>query len=256
MRLTAGSVTPRATRYPRQVLTLVLTRHGPTTRSSPEQHLGQRIDVPLSEAGREDARRLGARLFGIEFERAIASPLERALETARIAVPGVDVETDARLLEMDYGAWEGKTYAEIEANDGLYRARWEADPGGLACPDGESGDDVARRIRAFLDDLIAWSRHPADTFDPFDPTDQTAGPSPGDGAPDRRAIGVSHSTLIRALLCVALGVPVRDFRRRFRQEPANLTVLRFPGRLGSGALALLVDDVAHLRGVSGPTWDA
>ena len=237
------------------MLTIVLTRHGPTTRSSPEQHLGQHIDAPLSAAGRADARKLGSRLFGVSFERVLASPLDRAMETARIAQPSASVESDPRLLEMDYGHWEGQTYAQIEADDGLYRARWEADPGSLSCPGGESGDDVARRVRAFLDDLIAWSRDPDDAFDPFDPTDQTAAPKAGAGPPDHRVLVVAHSTLNRVLLCVAVGVPVRDFRRRFQQEPANLTVLRFPGRLGAGALVLLENDVAHLRGVNGATWD-
>lgn len=237
------------------MLTIILSRHGPTTRSHPEQHLGQHIDAPLSEAGREAARKLGARLFGIDFDRVIASPLSRAQETARICSPGCTVESEPRLLEMDYGAWEGKTYEEIEAGDGLYRARWEADPASLPCPEGESGDDVARRVRTFLDDLIAWSRDPADTFDPFDPSDQTASQRMTAGPPDHRVLVIAHSTLDRIFLCVSLGVPVHDFRRRFRQEPASLTVLRFPGRLGSGALALLVNDVAHLRGVSGATWD-
>lgn len=238
------------------MLTIVLSRHGPTTRSDPEQHLGQRLDPPLSEAGREDARRLGARLFGIDFDRVIASPLSRAQETARIAAPTCMVEAEPRLLEMDYGAWEGRTYDQIEAADGLYRARWEADPGSLPCPNGESGDDVARRVRGFLDDLIAWSRDPADTFDPFDSSDPTARPRADAEPPDHRVLVIAHSTLDRIFLCVALGVPVHDFRRRFRQEPASLTVLRFPGRLGAGALALLVNDVSHLRGVSGVTWDS
>lgn len=238
------------------MLTLVLTRHGPTTRSQPEQHLGQRLDVPLSEAGRAAARDLEARLTGVAFDRVISSPLVRARETADIALRGGPVEQDPRLAEMDYGTWEGMTYQQIEASDGDYRTRWEADPGRLPCPDGESGDDVARRLRAFLDDLIDWSHHPADPFDPYDPTDETAVLEAAADVPDRRVLAVGHSSTNRILLCVALGVPIRDFRRRFRQEPANLTVLRFPGRTGAGALALLVNDVAHLRGVNGTTWDA
>ena len=91
------------------MLTLVLTRHGLTPRSSPEQHLGQRIDIELSAPGRDQAAALAVRLGPIAFERVIASPLVRAQETARIVAAGlrmpVPVETDARLAEMDYGAW-------------------------------------------------------------------------------------------------------------------------------------------------------
>jgi len=107
------------------VLTLVLTRHGLTTRSKPEQHLGQTIDVPLSDAGREQAERLAERLRMVAFERIFSSPLRRAQETADVVAAGRPVELDRRLLEMDYGEWEGLTYAEIDARDGKLRARPE-----------------------------------------------------------------------------------------------------------------------------------
>jgi len=131
------------------VLTLVLTRHGATDRSNPEQHLGQRIDIPLSDAGRSAAQALGRRLEGIRFDRIVASPLRRAQETAALAVPGARIETDARLSEMDYGEWEGLTYEQIEERDDARRRTWEEDPETLACPGGESGADVARRVRSF-----------------------------------------------------------------------------------------------------------
>ncbi len=63
------------------MLTLVLTRHGLTTRSHPEQHLGQTIDVPLSDEGRTQAIALAERLGPIAFERIVSSPLLRARET-------------------------------------------------------------------------------------------------------------------------------------------------------------------------------
>lgn len=219
------------------MLTLVLTRHGPTARSEPEQHLGQRIDIPLSDEGRRAAAALGARLAEVRFARVIASPLARSQETARIAVPAATVETEPRLLEMDYGDWEGLTYDELEERYGAERRRWEEDPATLACPGGESGEDVARRVGSFLEELAAWSA--------------------GDGGEreDRRVLAVAHSTTNRVLLCVALGVPLRDYRRRFRQDPANVTVLRFGGRFGPGAQLLLANDMSHVRGVRGPTWD-
>jgi broad specificity phosphatase PhoE len=208
------------------VLTLILTRHGATDRSNPEQHLGQRIDIPLSEAGRAAAQALGRRLEGVRFDRIIASPLRRAQETARLALPGADVETDARLAEMDYGEWEGLTYEAIAERDGERRRAWEEDPEASACPGGESGADVARRVRAFL----------------------------ADAAQAGQVLAVAHSTTNRILLAVALHVPVREYRRRFQQEPANLTVLRFPGSADEGALLLLGDDMSHVRGTRGATW--
>lgn len=225
--------------YAPDVLTVVLTRHGGTTRSNPEQHLGQHLDVPLSDEGRAQAVALGRRLAGVQFERVVASPLRRAVETARLVVPGREPETEPRLLEMDYGAWEGLTYEQVEARDGAARLLWEADPASLACPGGESGNEVAARVRSFLHSAI-------------DAAEPATGPVP---VSDRRILVVSHSTTDRILLCVALGVPIRDFRRRFVQEPANLTVLRFGGPGAAGAQALLVNDVGHLRGLTGATWD-
>jgi broad specificity phosphatase PhoE len=211
------------------MLTLVLSRHGATDRSNPEQHLGQRIDIPLSAAGRSAAQALGRRLEGVRFDRIVASPLRRAQETARLALPAADVETDARLAEMDYGEWEGLTYEEIAERDDERRRAWEEDPEASACPGGESGADVARRVRAFL----------ADTA----------------GADQVQVLAVAHSTTNRILLAVALHVPVREYRLRFQQEPANLTVLRFPGSADEGALLLLGDDMSHVRGTRGATWE-
>ena len=192
------------------MLTLVLTRHGLTARSLPEQHLGQRIDEALSTEGRAQAARLGDRLAGVVFERIIASPLIRARETAAIVraegTAQPEVELDPRLAEMDYGAWEGLTYPEINRRDAAERERWEADPATFACPGGESGDDVAARARAFLVDLIAWhdARHGAGSAD------------------ERPVLAVGHSSLNRVLVCVATGIEIREFRRRFSQDQARI----------------------------------
>jgi len=226
------------------MLTLVLTRHGLTPRSSPEQHLGQRIDIALSEEGREQARALGARLADVEFGRIVASPLVRAHQTARIVAAAARsapaVETDVRLAEMDYGEWEGLTYAEIDERDRERRLAWEADPAAVRCPGGESGDDVAARGRAFLVDLLA-----AD--DPDKPTD------PPDADPP--VLVVAHSSFNRILVCVALGLPIREFRLRLDQGQVNLTVLRFEHGNGPAAARLiLLNDLAHVRPAGATPW--
>ena len=252
-------------RYSAVMLTLVLTRHGSTPRSDPEQHLGQRLDLPLSGAGRAAARALGERLAGVHFDRVVSSPLARGRETAALVVPGVDFEIDSRLAEMDYGRWEGLTYAQIDALDAAARRRWEEDPAGLACPGGESGDQIAARVRSLLVDLLDW----ADGSGGGGTSASGDGslPAPGDGEMPAsggpaspvgvgpRVLLVAHSTTNRVLLAVALGVPVRDYRRHFVQAPANLTVLRFPGSLDEGARLLVGNDVSHIRGSRGDTWE-
>jgi broad specificity phosphatase PhoE len=218
------------------MLSILLTRHGHTDRSDPEQYLGQTIDVPLSEKGRGAALELGTRLEGISLARVVSSPLKRAVETASLVRPNDPIELDDRLKEADYGAWEGHTIEEIEARWGRAREMWEADPAGFAIPGGESGGDVARRVRSFIEGLVEWEK---------------GLPS---GEEDHRVLVVAHSTLNRVLLAVCLGVPLRDYRRRFRQDWANLTVLRFGDEYGSGAMLLLANDLGHIRGHSGITW--
>jgi broad specificity phosphatase PhoE len=225
------------------MLTLVLTRHGLTPRSFPEQHLGQRIDVELSDDGRAQARALAERLAGVEFERIVSSPLARARQTAEIVAAArhqpVDLSVDRRLAEMDYGEWEGLTYAQIYERDGDRRRAWEADPAEIACPGGESADDVAARARGFLTDLLKEhvDRH-------------------GGEADTPPVLAVAHSSLNRILVCVALDIPVREFRLRFQQGQVNLTAIRFEHGVGpSDARLLLLNDLAHVRPAETTPWE-
>ncbi len=235
------------------MLTLVLTRHGLTDRSEPEQHLGQHIDISLSEAGRRQAEALARRLAGVRFDRVISSPLFRAQETAELLNRGaVPIETDPRLKEMDYGAWEGLTYLQIDARDGAARREWELAPDRLACPGGESGNDVALRVRGFLDDLLAehkaWHARAS-----FRAATSQGGPV---GEPGGRPIlVVAHSSTNRVLMCIALGTDLRDYRKRFVQAQANLTVLRWEAGDGPEDAKLLVaNDLGHLRGPRELPW--
>jgi len=215
------------------MLTLLLTRHGETDKSHPEQYLGQRVPASLTEVGRDAARSLGARLADVAIDRVVSSPLPRAMETARLIRPGASVVADARLAEADYGAWEGHTVEEIDAGWPELRRAWEEDPATHATPGGESGEDVARRVEALLGDLVAEAA-------------ATAAPA--------TVLAVGHSTVNRVLLCVALGVPLRDYRRRFEQSWTRLTVLRFASRKAGDAKLLLGNNVADASGLRGVTW--
>jgi broad specificity phosphatase PhoE len=245
------------------MLTLVLTRHGFTDRSEPEQHLGQRIDISLNIAGTRQAQALGRRLAPVRFDRVLTSPLFRARETAAILARGVPVEADPRLREMDYGDWEGRAYADILASDGQLRRDWEQAPDVIRCPRGESGDDVAKRVHGFIADLLEeharWQARAA-----FRATAGSGGPGgasspaparPGGPPADRPILAVAHSTMNRILMCVALGIPIRDYRRRFVQAQANITVLRWETGAGpADASLLLANDVEHLRAATDSPW--
>jgi probable phosphoglycerate mutase len=91
---------------------LILARHGETTWSKSGQHTG-RTDVPLTDVGREQARRIGAALAGRTFSRVLASPLSRASETARLAGFASGLVLDPDLQEWDYGMYEGRRRVDI-----------------------------------------------------------------------------------------------------------------------------------------------
>lgn len=127
---------------------IVLVRHGETEWSRSGQHTG-RTDIPLTEAGRHQAQLLGARLGRWGFVRVLTSPLRRALETCRLAGLGDRAEVRSDLVEWDYGAYEGRTTAEIRAE----RPGWSLWTDGT--PGGESAADVGARVDPLVAELRA-----------------------------------------------------------------------------------------------------
>ncbi len=218
-----------------RVLTVLLTRHGHTDRSEPEQYLGQRVHASLTERGRRDAEALANRLEPVPIDRIISSPLGRAVETAQIlaARVHVDVETDERMTELDYGVWEGLQVEEIDARFPGERQLYNANPATHPVGGGESGLAVAARVGAFMEELIGWWLAER---------------------ADRTCILVGHSSVNRVLLAQVLGVPLADYRRRFKQDWANLTVLRWESR-EEGPMLMLGNDDAHTQGLRGATWE-
>ena len=131
---------------------LLLVRHGETAWSRSGQHTGL-TDVPLTTEGEAAARRVATLLAGRTFARVLTSPLERAARTAELAGL-VDTEVDARLVEWDYGGYEGLTTSEIRERLGH---PWTVFADGVvpgATP-GESVESVAARAAAVLADIEA-----------------------------------------------------------------------------------------------------
>ncbi len=218
------------------MLTVLLTRHGHTDRSEPEQYLGQHLPATLSARGRKDARALGRRLTTVPIDRVLTSPLQRAVDTAGLLVRGrgINVELDERLTELDYGAWEGHPLDEInQLFPGEYE-QYERDPATHQVGGAESGYEVVARLAPLFDELVGWAEK-----------------APKGG--ERTALVVGHSSVNRIALAMLLGVELNDYRRRFDQDWCNLTVLRWPDR-PSGPRLLLSNDLSHARGIRGVTW--
>jgi broad specificity phosphatase PhoE len=118
---------------------VVLVRHGETEWSRDGRHTG-RTDIPLTAEGRRHAAALSAPLRAWQFGLVLSSPLQRALETCRLAGYGPTAQLRPELMEWDYGRYEGRTSQEIAAENPGW-SLWR--DGG---PDGETPADVGRRV--------------------------------------------------------------------------------------------------------------
>lgn len=186
-------------------------RHGATDSNGSGRYVG-RSDVSLNEEGRRQAAAAArwARKAGV---RAIAaSPLARTRETAEIvgAPLGLEPVLDERLIELDFGVAEGRTRDEL---DPAMLAAFNMDP--VACPfqGGEDPEEAAARVEAAIRERCT-----------------------ADGEP---LLVVAHNTALRLFLCRALGVALRDYRRRFPLvEHCSVTELRWDERDGFALLRL------------------
>lgn len=126
----------------------ILLRHGQTAMSAAKQYSG-RANPELTELGKKQALAAAQALMDTHIDAVVCSPLRRCQQTAAAVVEGRDlrVETVEALIEVDFGRWEGKTFAEADAADPELHARWLKDTS-VACPGGESLRAVHRRVSA------------------------------------------------------------------------------------------------------------
>jgi probable phosphoglycerate mutase len=136
---------------------VTLARHGETAWSLSGQHTGL-TDLPLTERGERNARRLGERLRGLTFAQVFTSPLVRAARTCELAGFRGVAAVDRDLLEWNYGDYEGRRTVEIHAQ----RPDWQLFRDG--CPGGETpeqvgvrADRVVSRVRALQGDVLLFS---------------------------------------------------------------------------------------------------
>ena len=129
---------------------LFVIRHGPTSWNE-EQRLQGRADIPLSPAGR---RQVTALQLPLEFQQILwrVSPLGRALET--LCMLGIEEPVgEPRLVEMDWGNWEGRKVEELRAEFGDEMQRNEDRGLDFRPPRGESPREVQERLIPLLREL-------------------------------------------------------------------------------------------------------
>src|SRR5262245_7751519 len=167
-----------------------IVRQGETEWSAAGRHTG-RTDIPLTDAGREQARALRAILGDRRFALVLTSPLVRARETCELAGHGEADQALVDLREWDYGEYEGRTTASIREE----RPGWTVWTGGV--PGGETVEQVGARAAAVLRRVEGTS---------------------GDVAL------FSHAHFLRILAAVWLGLPPRD-GRLLRLDTASVSRL-------------------------------
>lgn len=181
---------------------------------------GRMPGVHLSRQGIQQVDALSARLAEEPIRRVMTSPLERAHETAaRLAKRlGLTLETSEQLLELDFGAWTGRTFEELERDP-----RWNAFNtfrSGTRIPEGETMLEAQMRIVSLMGQI----------------QQQT---------PDTVCALVSHGDMIRGALLYWLGMPL-DAVHRLEIAPASISAVRLDA--WGAQVVLLNSDATSLWG--------
>lgn len=139
---------------------IYLARHGETEWSVTGQHTGL-TDLPLTAQGEQNARQLGERLKDLRFAAVYTSPLQRARRTCELAGFGDRVQTDADMVEWNYGDYEGRRTADIRKERPDWNLFRNGCPGGeTAAQVGARADRVIARLRSVSGDALLFGhRH-------------------------------------------------------------------------------------------------
>ncbi len=185
--------------------TLLLIRHGRTDANANGILAGRTPGVVLDEVGRSSTNALAERLKGVNIAHVVSSPLERTRETASLLFKdSFDIALDDRLLECDYGDWQGAKLSELAVHE-----LWpivQQRPDEMIFPNGESMNDMSARASAVVrewdaklttehGDKVVW-------------------------------VAVSHGDIIKAICADAMGLPLRKFQSLLI-EPASVSVIHY-----------------------------
>ncbi len=212
---------------PADETSLWLIRHGESTGNRDGLLQGQ-ADLPLTDLGHEQARRLALRLGRIDFSAIYSSDLARTLQTAVYLSEAlhISIQLDSRLREIDVGRWSGLSTAEIAMRFPEEWAQWQERDPALVRGGGESYVAAQTRIVGILDDVAR--RHPGE-----------------------RIAVVSHGGVMRAYLSHLLGI---DLRSMWHMSIGNACICRIrPFALGTGGRVPrpgrvdAINDAAHLE---------
>jgi alpha-ribazole phosphatase len=198
---------------------LHLVRHGQTAWNASRRYMGQ-YDEPLNATGLAQAAAVARRLKRQSFDAIYSSDLQRAWQTAIQIAAGRPQEPkpEPRLREMNFGAWQGLTYAEIEQREPQALAAWQQDPLLQAPPGGETLGQLAGRVGVLPGELRL-------------------------AHPGQEVLLVAHGGPLRTLICLLLGLPAADYWR-VNLDNCSISVLEL---YETSAIVCKLNDTAHLE---------
>jgi broad specificity phosphatase PhoE len=203
------------------MLNVYLLRHGETKWNADGNRYCGRTDIPLTEKGIAQAEFVHSQLKDFAFDAVYSSPLKRALNTARIVSGRNDVITEDRLIEVDFGNWEGKTKEEFITEDPSIWNNWCKDPSiTRAGFTGETAFEVVKRVNSFYESVL-------------------------EKYPSGNILSVGHNGINRLYLSWKLGMNLKDYRR-IVQENSSITLFSLDSKTGELTLKLLNSSLKHL----------
>ncbi len=198
---------------------IYLVRHGQTAWNKEEIFRG-RSNVPLDETGLREAELAAGFFRGLEISAIYSSPLLRASQTAGKIADGVSltVKPLEGIIDMSFGAWEGRPLRDVKENDAERYRQWLEEPHRLRLPGGESLNEVRERSMA----AVEWvsGRHSEESV-----------------------ILVSHRVVNKVILCAILGLDNSHFWQ-LGQDTTAINLIRF--RHGKYTLSLM-NEACHLK---------
>ena len=200
---------------------LLLTRHGHVEGIKPERFRG-REPLDLTALGRAQAQAVAQRIAGTWRPSLIyTSPMGRCIETATAIAKacGIPAKTCDDLNDIDYGAWQFKTFEQAKSEDPVLFAAWFATPHLVRFPNGEALQDLVARAANVLRLLLS-------------------------GHADDAVVLVGHDSVNRALLLELLDQPLSAYWR-VAQEPCCLNEIDV---IGGKIRVLRINETSHLEG--------
>lgn len=185
-----------------------LLRHGETDWNLQGRCQGV-TDVDLNDRGRQQAGEIAGYLSAEKITAIYSSDLKRALKTAEIIAGAcnLQVTVDGDFRELDQGAFEGLTFADIRASHPDFLKKWRTEPAGLLIPGGERLIDVEERTWKAMDRIVRCH------------------------CSDETVVVVSHNFPILTVLCRITGTPLNDYRS-FHVDPCGLSRVGYNSRAG------------------------